>query len=488
MTVVYDATRSRPARPRPTAGPRPTAARPVAVVPAAVSGRFRRIKWRLLGLCLAIYYLVPFLRWDRGPDQPGQAVLFDLAHARIHLFALEIRPQEFYYLTGAMVLAVLGLTLMNTLAGRIWCGFLCPQTVWTDLFMLVERRIEGDRRERLLKAIAPLDARRVAEIGLKHAVWLLIAALTGGAFTFYFTDAPALLSDLGAGSPDPAAAATILVLTLTVYAMAGIAREKFCTFMCPWPRLQGAIFDPEAVSVNYRDFRGEQRMSVKKAAAARAAGEPAGDCVDCAACVQVCPMGIDIRQGPNVACINCGLCIDACDTTMGKLGRERGLIDFETWTNIERGRRGETLRPVRWLRPKVISQAAAVAGLVAVLAVSLGVRSSLDLGVVHERAPVAVMLSDGRIRNAYEVRVTNAGVEPAGFVLSVAGAAPGTVTVAGEKAEDGQGITVPVAPDETRRLRVTLAGDRDLEGPVAFTLADPRTGETVTVGDFFHLE
>ncbi len=178
-----------PARPVPTY--RPRGSKPAErVVPQSVAGRWRSIKWRLLLACLAVYYALPFLRWDRGEGQPDQAILFDLAHARFHLFALEIRPQELYYLTGLMVLATIVLVLMNALAGRVWCGFLCPQTVWTDLFLAVERAIEGDRRERLRKLGQPLTARRVGEIALKHAVWLGIAAGTGGAFVLYFADAP----------------------------------------------------------------------------------------------------------------------------------------------------------------------------------------------------------------------------------------------------------------------------------------------------------
>jgi len=446
------------------------------VVPQSVSGRYRRIKWGLLAFCLGVYYGLPFLRWDRGAGRPDQAILFDLADVRFHLFGLEIRPQELYYLTGGLVLATLVLVFLNALAGRVWCGFFCPQTVWTDLFLLVERRIEGDRRDRIRKAGSPLGLRRVGEIVLKHAAWLVIAAATGGAFVLYFADAPTLLRDVFSGRASAVAYGMIATLTLTTYGLAGFGRTKVCTFMCPWPRLQGAIWDAEALTVNYRDYRGEARMSAKKAAAARAAGRPAGDCVDCNACVAVCPMGIDIRQGPSISCINCGLCVDACDTTMGKLGRDRGLIDYESWTNIERGRRGDRLRRPRIVRAKTAALAAAVLALSGGMAVSVATRPDAALGVAHERNPAAVALSDGRIRNAYEVQITNAGSEDAVFDLRVEGRAPATLALAAKPGSEGGSVRIPVDADATRKIRVTVFGRSGLEGEITFRLASPSGG------------
>lgn len=454
------------------------------VVPQSVSGRFRRLKWAILALALAVTYGLPMIRWDRGPGRPGQAILFDLEGARVHLFALEIRPQEFYYLTGALVLATLVLILTNALAGRIWCGFFCPQTIWTDLFLLVERRIEGDRRERLRELDAPLTVRRVGEIVLKHAIWLAVAALTGGAGILYFADAPTLVVDLVRGTASPVAYGVLLSLTATTYGLAGFAREKMCTFMCPWPRLQGAIWDAEALTVNYRDHRGEPRMSVKKAAAARAADRPAGDCVDCNACVAVCPMGIDIRLGPSIACINCGLCVDACDGTMGKLGRERGLIDFETWTNVERGRRGEARRPARLVRPKTVALAVAILALSGGMVAALTTRAELTLAVMHDRDPVAVALSDGRIRNGFELRIANATAAPATVEIAVAGAATATIAPGADPRAEAPSLTVRLGVDETRRLRVGVFGRRDLSGDLRFTVTTAGGARTEAVDRF----
>jgi cytochrome c oxidase accessory protein FixG len=448
------------------------------VVPQSVSGRYRRLKWIALIVCLAVYYVLPFIRWSRGPGQPNQAVLLDLERGRLHFFFIEIWPQEVYYLTGVLVLATLVLVWLNAVAGRVWCGYFCPQTVWTDLFLLVERWVEGDRRERLRKQGAPLTPRRILEIGLKHATWLLIAMLTGGAFVLYFTDAPTLLADLATGRASVLAYAWVGILTCATYTLAGFAREQVCTWMCPWPRLQGAIWDPEALTVNYRDHRGEPRVSAKKAAELRAKGEPAGDCVDCMQCVTVCPIGIDIREGPNFACINCGLCVDACDTTMARLGRPRGLIDYVAWSNIERERRKEFVRS-RVIRPKTVGLGLSVIALIGIMGVGLSTRGDAKVTVIHDRNPVAVKLSNGRTRNGYAVRVYNkAGVERS-FRLEVSGLHAATVETVGE---DGP---VRVAPDTTREWRVLVTAPADDRQPIAFTATDVASGHPVMAQDVF---
>ncbi len=437
------------------------------VVPQSVKGRMRRLKWALLCLCLSVYYLTPFLRWDRGPGEPSQAVLLDFAHGRLYAFFIEIWPQELYYLTGLLVLAAAVLILMNALFGRVWCGFFCPQTVWTDLFLLVERRIEGDRRERLLKRQAPLSLRRIAEIGAKHAAWMLISLVTGGALIFYFTDAPALVVSLARGQASLMAWTWIMVFAGTTYVLAGFAREQVCIFMCPWPRLQGAIWDPEALTVNYRDYRGEERMSVKKAAELRARGEKAGDCVDCGQCVAVCPIGIDIRQGPNFACINCGLCVDACDSVMDKINRPRGLIDYESWRNIERGRIGAPPQK-RLARPKTIALAAFCLVLAGAMGAVFATRATGSLSVEHDRNPRFVMLSDGAIRNAYNVKILNRGAAARTFTLAVDGLQGVRLQILGAPA-DGK-IEVPA--DGAQTVRATLTGVRGSDASLRFVARD----------------
>jgi cytochrome c oxidase accessory protein FixG len=262
----------------------------------AVKGRFRTIKWIILVVALGIYYFLPFLRWDRGPNAPDQAVLLDLPNRRFYFFFIEIWPQELYYVTGLLVLAALVLFLSNAVAGRMWCGYFCPQTVWTDLFYAVERLIEGNSREQAIKDRGPWDLERISEKVLKHSIWLMIAWWTGGAWVLYFADAPTLVRELVTFQAPALAYVWIAILTLTTYALAGFMREQVCLYMCPWPRIQAALTDEYALNVTYRYDRGEPRMSAKKAEVARKAHGPAGDCVDCRQCIAVCPTGVDIRD------------------------------------------------------------------------------------------------------------------------------------------------------------------------------------------------
>ncbi|PSC03781.1 cytochrome c oxidase accessory protein CcoG [Alsobacter soli] len=463
----------RPIPARKAAGRRPSGP----VVPQSVKGRFRRIKWTTLALCLAIYGLLPFLRWTRGPGEPDQAVLFDFVKGRLYFFFVEIWPQELYYVTGLLVLASVFLIFLNAVAGRVWCGFLCPQTVWTDLFLAVERLVEGDRRDRLRKREAGLTPRRVAELGVKHAIWLAIAIWTGAGLVLYFGDAPQTLREFATGEASLLAYSWVGIIAALTYTLAGFAREQVCTWMCPWPRLQGAIWDPEALTVNYRDYRGEPRGSAKKAAELRAAGEPAGDCVDCLQCVNVCPIGIDIREGPNFACINCGLCVDACDSVMTKLGRPTGLIAYESWRNIERGRSREP-QARRVIRPKTVGLAAALVVLSGGMGAVLASRTMGGLTVLHDRNPVAVRLSGGAVRNGYMLRILNKEGRLRSFAVRIAGIAEAKAAVVGPE-------PVVVDGDSTAEVRVTVTAPAGSEGALRFSVVDRETGAAYAADDVF---
>ncbi|HEX2552424.1 MAG TPA: cytochrome c oxidase accessory protein CcoG [Microvirga sp.] len=457
------------------------------IQPAKVRGRFRRIKWAILAVALGIYYLLPFLRWSRGPHEPSQAVMIDLAHGRFYFFFIELWPQEVYFITGLLILAAFTLFLMNAVAGRVWCGYLCPQTVWTDLFMAVERLVEGDRRERLMLDRAPWDARKIRLRATKHGLWLLIAWWTGGAWVLYFADAPTLVRDLATFQAPMVAYASIATLTLTTYTLAGHLREQVCNYMCPWPRIQGALTDEHSLAITYRYDRGEPRGSVKKNAALQAAGKPAGDCVDCFQCVTACPAGIDIRDGLQMECIQCGLCADACDAVMLKLGRPTGLIAYDTEANIQRRIRGEA--PVsKVIRARTILYGLLIAGVGLAMLTALALRSFTGLSVLHDRNPIFVTLADGSIRNGYTLRLLNKRPVDRLLTLSIEGLDGARVEIPGMAAE-GSHASIPIGPDTTHEVRALVfapAGAAlEKSTPITFRIVDLASGEAAQAEDFF---
>ena len=275
----------------------------IKVYSRSVTGFWRQVKWWVVAVLLGLYYVAPWIRWDRGPGAPDQALLIDMPGRRAYFFGLEIWPQEVYYLTGVLIIGAIGLFLVTAWAGRVWCGFTCPQTVWTDLFMWVERKIEGDRNARIRLDRASLSFDKAKKKVIKHGAWLLIALATGGAWIMYFYDAPTLVREFFTGDLSSAIYGFIFLFTATTYVLAGWAREQVCIYMCPWPRIQAALTDEWALNVTYRRDRGEPRMSVKKADQARIHGDVAGDCVDCHQCINVCPTGVDIRNGIQLGCI-----------------------------------------------------------------------------------------------------------------------------------------------------------------------------------------
>ena len=460
------------------------------VYPQSVSGTFRRIKWGLMAFCLGVYYFLPFVRWNRGLGAPNQAVLIDFPSRRFYFFFIELWPQEVYYFTGLLITAAVALFLMNAIGGRIWCGYLCPQTVWTDLFYAVERLVEGDRRERMKKdaAAAKWTARRFGEIVLKHTLWLMIAWWTGGAWVLYFDDAPTLVKQLATFQAPFAAYLWIGILTASTYLLAGHMREQVCTYMCPWPRIQAALTDEWALNVTYRYDRGEKRTSVKKAAELRAKGEAVGDCVDCYQCVAVCPTGIDIRNGPQLECIQCGLCIDACDAVMTRIGRPKRLIGYDNDINIHRREAGKP--PIyRIIRPRTVIYAAVIAAVGAIMLYALLTRSLLDVNVLHDRNPVAVKLSDGAIRNAYTVRLLNKRGFDRVIAIDVEGPAGGTIHIVGVDSVTPDRPMIVIPRDQTAELRVLVTAPAESNPeksiPVKFHVTDIGLGEAASTTDNF---
>jgi len=493
------------------------------IFPKKVGGSFRSLKWAIMIVTLGIYYVTPWLRWDRGPNLPDQAVLVDLANRRFFFFWIEIWPHEFYFVAGLLIMAGLGLFLFTSALGRVWCGYACPQTVWTDLFIAVERWVEGDRNARIRLHRQALDARKVRLRATKFALWFLIALATGGAWVFYFTDAPTLARDLVTFDAALSAYVTMGLLTATTFAFGGFAREQICIYACPWPRIQGAMMDEDTITIGYRDWRGEPRGRHRKGAAARGAADPAaiapfagvengpggrvypatpipgrdgrmsgattaggaegpGDCIDCMACVNVCPMGIDIRDGQQMECITCGLCIDACDEIMAKVGKPRGLIDYMALSDEPRERAGHAPRPV-WhhiLRPRTLLYTTLWALVGIGLVVALFVRPDISMTVAPERNPVYVTLSDGTIRNTYDIRLRNKHGDDRRYRVSLTG--PGEMRVAVE-GTPYESFMVPADSTQLTRVYVLAAPGSDSAAAhrtdIRFWVEDLTTGERV---------
>jgi cytochrome c oxidase accessory protein FixG len=455
------------------------------IYPKSVDGRFRRLKWMALIVLLGIYYVLPWIRWDRGPHAPDQAVLLDLPARRFYLFFIELWPQQIYYLTGALILAALGLFLATSLAGRIWCGYACPQTVWTDLFLWVERLTEGDRSERIRLDQGKWSFAKLRKKALKNAVWLAISLATGGAWIFYFTDAPTLVRDMVNLQASSTALGFIGLFTATTYLLAGFAREQVCCYMCPWPRFQSAMIDEESLIVTYEEWRGEGRGALRKSQSwEERQAQGLGDCIDCFNCVQVCPVGIDIRDGLQMQCIGCGLCADACDEVMVKIGRPTGLVKFDTHNNqvalSTTGKPG----PYKLFRPRTLIYMALMSIIGGAIVAGLVFKPGLDISVLRDRAPLYVPLSDGTIRNAYTFKISNMTRDPLDYTLTVDGVGGAVIAVAGEHQEvSAPQARLTAAPDAVTTYRIFVTAPRSgLKGasmPLNFRLTSAK-GESAT--------
>ena len=447
----------------------------VPIYPKAVSGTFRRLKWIIMAATLGLYYLLPWVRWERGPEEPNQAILVDFAGGRFYFFFIEIWPDELYYVTGLLIIAALGLFLATALFGRVWCGYTCPQTVWTDLYVAVERMIEGDRNKQIKLAKAPWTASKIGKKVSKHALWILIGMATGGAWIFYFHDAPTIAVQFFQGEAPFTAYFFCGLLTFTTYIFAGSMREQVCTYMCPWPRIQAALTDEETLQVTYKADRGEPRGAHKKGES----WEGRGDCISCRACVAACPMGIDIRDGAQLECINCALCIDACDDIMEKVGRPLGLIGYDTDANMERRTAGKAPQS-KLFRPRTVLYAVVLVFVASVMLWTLMTRVTVNLSVIHDRTPPYVTLSDGSVRNAYTVKIVNRDNVVRSFRLRIDGPDAMIVSAVGEEFEGVERV-VTAAGDGIRSLRLFITlppeaiSSRSI--PVTISVTDVDTGE-----------
>ena len=349
--------------------------------PRPVGGRFRRLRWAADGILIAILLVVPWIRVGGEP-----LVLLDVPGRKFHVFGLVIFPQEIYFLWLIVAALALALFFFTALAGRLWCGWACPQTVLTDVFSLVARRIEGWSRTGPPARVAP--ARRIAT----HAVWLALSFVLGFHLVAYFVSPYAMLDEVRAGALSPTVAGFLVATSVLVYLDLAWVRQTFCKLICPYARFQGVLFDRDTLVVGYDALRGEPRGK-------RAAGR--GDCVDCGLCVAVCPTGIDIRNGLQYECIACTHCMDACDGVMARVGRPRGLIAYRSLVGLER------LRKVRLVRPRVVIYASLLAATFFAFGAALAGRQPLDLQVAHNVSSLAMAAADGRVGNAYTLRIQN---------------------------------------------------------------------------------
>ena len=455
----------------------------VMIHPRSVKGRFRTLKWWATAILLAWWHLAPFLRWDRGPGAPDQAILADMVGRRGYLLFLEIWPQEVYYLTGLLFIAAITLFLMSSLFGRVWCGFFCWQTVYTDLFMLVERIVVGDRAKRMALDRAPWSLNKLGKKAVINLIWLVISAACGIAFTLYFGNAPTVLHDVLTGQESVGTYTAIGIVGGCCYLLAGYAREQVCLYMCPYSRFQSAMFDEHSLIVTYEEWRGEPRKPVRKGASF----DGRGHCIDCKMCVTACPTGIDIREGVQMGCIGCALCIDACNTIMDKYNLPRDLVTWDSISNTAARAAGQQPR-YRLIRPRTIIYVAIMTVVGAFIVFSLASRKTTEVSVLHERAPLFVQLSDGTIRNGYVIKILNMVREDKTYTLQLAGLDGATFTVVGGASNVTQ-AQLPVSPDAvgTYNLFVTApaANTQGKRTPLIFILREADQGRETRLESLF---
>ncbi|HKO88651.1 MAG TPA: cytochrome c oxidase accessory protein CcoG [Burkholderiales bacterium] len=409
------------------------------IQPRAVDGYFARWRWAFVWMTQIVFYGLAWLPWNGR-----QAVLFDLGARKFYILGYVFWPQDFIYLTALLIISAYSLFLFTTVGGRLWCGYACPQTVYTEIFMWIERVIEGDRTKRLQLDAAPLSARKLGLRSAKHAIWIALALWTGFTFVGYFMPIRDLLHDIVALDVGAWALFWLLFYAIATYGNAGWMREQVCKYMCPYARFQGVMFDQDTMIVTYDAARGEQRGGRGRKTDARAQG--LGDCVDCTLCVQVCPTGIDIRNGMQYECIGCAACIDVCDQVMDKMGYARGLIRYSTSNALAKG--WNRLRMwQRVLRPRVLIYTAVLWLIIAGTVVSLYLRMPLKVDVLRDRASLMREVEDDQLENVYRLQIMNTQEVGHRYRISVMGIESLVVAGADE---------IDLPPATTRQVPVRL--------------------------------
>ncbi len=404
------------------------------IYPREIAGRYQRLRTIAAWVLLGIYYVLPWIQWSGR-----QAVLFDLPQRKFHIFGLTLWPQDFFFLTWLLVIAALSLFFFTALAGRLFCGYACPQTVWTEAFLWIERKVEGSRSQQIKLAKAPWSASKLLRKAAKQVLWIAFALWTGFTFVGYFTPITELAGKIATFSTGSWETFWVLFYGGATYVNAGYMREQVCKYMCPYARFQSAMFDRDTLIITYDEARGEPRGARKKGADYKARG--LGDCVACTMCVQVCPTGIDIRDGLQYECIACAACIDACDEVMDKVGYPRGLVRYDTQHGLEGAEK-------QVLRPRTIVYGALLALLIGGFAVTLSSRNLVGVDVIRDRNALYRERADGMIENVYNVKILNKDNEPHAFRITGEGL-PGLVI-------DYQGPTVTVAPGGVQSIPVRV--------------------------------
>lgn len=438
----------------------------------SVNGVYDRWRWAMVWLTQLFFYGVPWINWDGR-----QAMLFDLEAKRFYIFGLVLHPQDLIYLTFLLIISAFALFLFTAIAGRLWCGFTCPQTVYTEIFMWIEEKIEGDRIARI-KLDKDWSGKRIALKSLKHTVWILFSLWTGFTFVGYFTPIQTMATSTLAWQLTGWETFWLLFYGFATYGNAGFMREQVCKYMCPYARFQSAMFDQDTLIVTYDQARGEPRGARSKKAAEHENG--LGSCIDCNICVQVCPTGIDIRNGLQYECIGCGACIDACDDVMDKMGYEKGLIKYSTQHALDNKLTKQQVYQ-RMFRPRVLIYSALLVLLVVGMSVSLYLRTDFRVDILRDRGALARMTDDGKFENVYTIKLDNQSEQPKSYYLSVVGLAEAKLHI---EEDDGQQTAFKqFKPFESRNIVVELEVEdgvlRPGSHPLHFEVRDLTTNEIV---------